>query len=256
MGATNSTTNLQLPQFIGTDKPSWLGDFNGAMLKVDNFAGKAESDIGTVTATANAAKATAEAAEAAVGALETTVEQHTTEISDAMADIASIEADITAINNKIIDIPTIKTLDFFRVVSNTSSVRDAKLIFNWSNSASYEVTSCIATPTPARFSKYILENLSYIGYCKGRLSTIIPVGTASAGALFSVVPACEAVCVSNNTLASITVFVGFDSSTQATLFFAAVDGNSDFFSTPTLTLTFYGTTSAFTLSEKPFVPAN
>lgn len=101
MGATNSTTNLQLPQFIGTDKPSWLGDFNGAMLKVDNFAGTATSDIGTVTATANAAKSTAEAAEAAVGALETTVTQHTTEISDAMGDIASIEADISDINNKI-----------------------------------------------------------------------------------------------------------------------------------------------------------
>lgn len=104
MGSTNSTTNLQLPQFIGTDKPSWLGDFNGAMLKVDNFAGTATSDIGTVTTTANAAKATAEAAEAAVGALETTVTQHTTEISDTMADISALEADITGINQQIADL--------------------------------------------------------------------------------------------------------------------------------------------------------
>lgn len=110
MGATNSTTNLQLPQFIGTDKPSWLGDFNGAMLKVDNFAGTATSDIGTVTTTANAAKSTAEAAEAAVGALETTVTQHTTEISDVMGDIASIEADITEINDKINSATTSKIL--------------------------------------------------------------------------------------------------------------------------------------------------
>lgn len=35
MSATNSTTNYELPLFIGTDKPSWLGDFNGAMNKID-----------------------------------------------------------------------------------------------------------------------------------------------------------------------------------------------------------------------------
>lgn len=35
MGATNKTTNYELPQFIGTDTPSWLGDFNGAMSKID-----------------------------------------------------------------------------------------------------------------------------------------------------------------------------------------------------------------------------
>ena len=35
MGYTNSTTNYHLPQFIGTDKPSWLGDFNSAMNAID-----------------------------------------------------------------------------------------------------------------------------------------------------------------------------------------------------------------------------
>lgn len=35
MSATNETSNYELPLFIGTDKPSWLGDFNGAMNKID-----------------------------------------------------------------------------------------------------------------------------------------------------------------------------------------------------------------------------
>ena len=35
MGYTNSTTNYHLPQFIGTDKPSWLGDVNSAMNAID-----------------------------------------------------------------------------------------------------------------------------------------------------------------------------------------------------------------------------
>jgi hypothetical protein len=35
MSATNTTSFLQLPLFTATDKPTWLGDFNGAMSKID-----------------------------------------------------------------------------------------------------------------------------------------------------------------------------------------------------------------------------
>ena len=35
MSATNTTTNYNLPIFIGTDKPAWLVDFNGAMNAID-----------------------------------------------------------------------------------------------------------------------------------------------------------------------------------------------------------------------------
>ena len=35
MGATNHTDNYNLPQFIGTDKPTWLTDINGAFLAID-----------------------------------------------------------------------------------------------------------------------------------------------------------------------------------------------------------------------------
>lgn len=35
MSATNHTTNYNLPQFIGTDKPTWLTDVNGALNTID-----------------------------------------------------------------------------------------------------------------------------------------------------------------------------------------------------------------------------
>ena len=35
MSATNHTTNYNLPIFVGTDKPAWLVDFNGAMTTID-----------------------------------------------------------------------------------------------------------------------------------------------------------------------------------------------------------------------------
>lgn len=36
MSHTNSTTNYELSQFLGSDKPAWLVDYNGDMLKIDN----------------------------------------------------------------------------------------------------------------------------------------------------------------------------------------------------------------------------
>lgn len=35
MASTNKTTNYELSQYIGTDKPTYLGDYNGDMSKID-----------------------------------------------------------------------------------------------------------------------------------------------------------------------------------------------------------------------------
>lgn len=35
MTATNHTNNYKLSQFVGTDRPTWLGDYNGDMAKID-----------------------------------------------------------------------------------------------------------------------------------------------------------------------------------------------------------------------------
>lgn len=35
MTATNHTGNYNLSQFAGTDRPTWLGDYNGDMKKID-----------------------------------------------------------------------------------------------------------------------------------------------------------------------------------------------------------------------------
>lgn len=43
MSYTNSTTNYNLPQWVGTDKPTWLNDMNGAFSDIDT-AMKANAD--------------------------------------------------------------------------------------------------------------------------------------------------------------------------------------------------------------------
>lgn len=62
MSYTNSTPNYDLPQWIGTDKPTFLGDFNSAFSAIDTQM-KANADASTAaTATANSAAATATSA--------------------------------------------------------------------------------------------------------------------------------------------------------------------------------------------------
>ena len=62
MGHTNQTTNLHLPQFIGSDKPTWLSDVNGAMLAIDNAYGQIESDASAAQTAASGAVTTANGA--------------------------------------------------------------------------------------------------------------------------------------------------------------------------------------------------
>lgn len=53
MSATNSTLNYQLPQFIATDKPAWLVDFNGAMSTIDTAIKEAKTAGDNAQQTAN-----------------------------------------------------------------------------------------------------------------------------------------------------------------------------------------------------------
>ncbi len=62
MSSTNKTTNYELSQFIGTDKPAWLTDYNSDMGKIDAGVATAQS-----TATGADGKATANAT--AIGTL-------------------------------------------------------------------------------------------------------------------------------------------------------------------------------------------
>ena len=76
MASTNKTTNYELSQYVGSDKPTYLVDYNGDMLKIDtaiksayNRAGTGISDAAAAQATANTASSTAtSAATAASGA--------------------------------------------------------------------------------------------------------------------------------------------------------------------------------------------
>lgn len=69
MGATNHTANYALPQWIGTDKPTFLGDLNDAFLKIDTGMKTNQSEISGAVSDAGNALAKATSAEQVVNTL-------------------------------------------------------------------------------------------------------------------------------------------------------------------------------------------
>ena len=104
MSHTNSTPNYNLPQFVGTDKPTWLNDVNGAFSSIDTQM-KANADSAT---TANTTASTAQNAIGTLSGLNTTAK---TDLVNALNEVntnlgttsgvaSSASATATQANNK------------------------------------------------------------------------------------------------------------------------------------------------------------
>lgn len=107
MSSTNKTTNYKLSQYIGTDKPTYLGDYNGDMLKIDAQMKANADSASNATSAAGAAQAVAEKASKDVQALNNSVTANSEDIAslktkNAQQDVSIQNATNTAssANNK------------------------------------------------------------------------------------------------------------------------------------------------------------
>lgn len=80
MSSTNKTTNYNLSQFIGTDKPAWLSDYNQDMSKID-------TGIHNAATTATGADGKADAATTAIGDLTTLTTTAKTDLVSAVNEV-------------------------------------------------------------------------------------------------------------------------------------------------------------------------
>lgn len=81
MSSTNKTPNYNLSQYVGTDKPTYLGDYNGDMLKIDTQL-KANADSASNAASAaGSAQAVAEQASQSVQSLNDSVTANSKDIA-------------------------------------------------------------------------------------------------------------------------------------------------------------------------------
>lgn len=116
MSSTNKTTNYNLSQYIGTDKPTYLGDYNGDMLKIDTQL-KANADSAS-----NAASAAGSAQAVAV---------------EASKSVQNLNDSVTA-NSE--DIANLKTKNSQQDVSIQNATNSASTALNKANQNEHNIT--------------------------------------------------------------------------------------------------------------------
>lgn len=92
MSSTNKTTYYDLSQYIGTDKPTYLGDYNSDMSKID--AGIHGADDKATTASQNAGSAIAR-----VGEVEKTVQSHASAITTLQTGVTGLKESVKTAQN-------------------------------------------------------------------------------------------------------------------------------------------------------------
>lgn len=101
MSATNSTTHYSLPSFLGSDKPAWLVDWNGAMSAIDSaiYEAKSTADSAVTAAAAVASDlATLSGTVSTQGSSITTLSET---LTTAVGNINTINGNINTINSLI-----------------------------------------------------------------------------------------------------------------------------------------------------------
>lgn len=101
MSATNHTTTIELSQYISTDKPTYLTDYNGDMLKIDNAFAADRDSISTAQNKANTADGKADANKTSIDTLDAQINGNPEvpsdtglagKVTDNSGDIDTIEA--------------------------------------------------------------------------------------------------------------------------------------------------------------------
>ena len=96
MSSTNKTVTIELSQYIATDKPTYLVDYNGDMAKIDQAIADDRTSIATAQSTANEANGKADANATAIQTLNGELNDPTTglagKVTDLIGDVNTIES--------------------------------------------------------------------------------------------------------------------------------------------------------------------
>ena len=122
MGHTNSTANLALPQFIGTDKPTWLSDVNGAFAAIDTYAGNNDAALAITDAKADTAIGDASSAVTTAGNAATTAGNAAATATAANTVAGNALTVANGINSKVGVLTDLTTTDKSTVVNAINEV--------------------------------------------------------------------------------------------------------------------------------------
>ena len=122
MGHTNSTANLSLPQFIGTDKPTWLGDINSAFSDIDAYVGTNDAAVSGAVADAASAVSQAASAVSTANAANTTAGNASTAATNAVGTANNAMSLVNQTNTKIGTLANLNTTDQTSIVNAINEV--------------------------------------------------------------------------------------------------------------------------------------
>lgn len=121
MSSTNKTTNYNLSQFVGTDIPSILNDYNGDMLKID-------------TAVHNVSVASGDNA-SNIASLQSTIGGHTNQIAQIDSNVTAVSGRVLTVEGEVTDIEnrvstTENDIENIETVIPSSASSSNKLVTN------------------------------------------------------------------------------------------------------------------------------
>lgn len=173
---TNETTNYDLPQFIGTDKPTWLGDFNTAMSTIDTAIGTNASDISSLGSRVTSAESVASQASSDVSTLTSTVSTLSSNVTSATTTANNAQSTATSA------LSTANTADG-KADTNASAISglDTRVTTCEDNIANFNLTTYDTAPVTRSTGSYTLSNqsLSYGLNSDGSLAKIYGQVTAT-----------------------------------------------------------------------------
>lgn len=124
MSYTNSTPNLHLPQYIATDKPTYLGDWNASMQTIDTVITATQATANGANSTAVSANSTAQAAQNTANIANTKADTNSTNITALTNDYNTTQNPTTA-TESLSSPPVFRrnthTLTFYGIETQTES---------------------------------------------------------------------------------------------------------------------------------------
>ena len=178
MSATNETTNYKLPLFTDNDQPTWLGDFNGAMNKID-------TDMNTIGANASTALSAANNAVNRVATVETTMTNVKAAANNAYALAQTNGNDIVTLNGEVAELNRLKTkfpvqtADIATAAVTAEKLDATAIAAMWRSQRVYRFDSADATadntglsvPSGAALAGFYLEDMALVFITNGYLHT-------------------------------------------------------------------------------------
>lgn len=145
MSATNHTTYYELPIFIGTDTPSWLGDWNNAMTAIDTA-------INSVNTAAEAAKSQADAAKSASDNNTEAIETTNTELKTVKEAVMNYDSILNFTQKPVVLAPNNTSATSYAMLVQNTNKTLAKLTLHiytgsLSNPTTYQCTTASGSST-------------------------------------------------------------------------------------------------------------